>query len=867
MAKNLLIENTRNNMISVAELASKEIDIEVLNEFKTAEDMETKSERYDELKQQLKTFAERKKLEFVYYYWYDETNPNYFQPIIDNDFSDEMYSLADDPLEIEDYIYPVLNGEIVVSAFENYSVGWEGYISSFAPIYLAGKVVAIAGVDLIDTSLVDFQGIYDILIIFMIASVVLLIFSLVCNFIIMGYKEKDLTKQVEHSNFLVKISQYFLNSKKYIDSIQYVLNKISIRLNTSNSIIFKLNENSNFVPLIYTKDNGFDNFTTNQEMDKIILDTFPVNKSEAKVDSLYCNDTYGDTRFGFYASLNVNSFIVVPIYIEQKLFGVIFFERDTNIPFNKNDIQLVKLVSTSITTAFIRNEIEIQRDNAIEVANESNKAKSEFLANMSHEIRTPMNAIIGMTNIAKGSNEISRKDYCIEKIESASYQLLSVINDILDMSKIESNKLELSPIDFDFERMIQKVASIIQFKVDERDQHLFIELTDEVEACFLGDENRIIQVVTNLLSNAVKFTPKEGSIYIKAKLISKNETKSIVQVSVKDTGIGITSEQQAKLFTPFQQADATISRKFGGTGLGLAISRRIVEMMNGKIWVESVEGKGSEFIFQIELENSDKAIVSLDSLIDWKEKKYLLITNDKLIVKVYNSLAKEYGFKVTTVSDIILDDSVNKYDNIFVDSDTIETEINALVNSDIATKVLFLVTTKELSTTKYANFINSKFILKPITKYEIIDALNLIVVKEEGESRKEVVDEYPTKTILLVEDVEINRIVLKALIENTMVNIIEAENGLLGLEKYKELHDQIDLVLMDIQMPVMNGYDATVAIRTFEKEIDKKTPIIALTANVFKEDIDHCIASGMDSYLSKPINVDNLLKILREYLG
>ncbi|MCL1818009.1 MAG: ATP-binding protein, partial [Spirochaetaceae bacterium] len=226
--------------------------------------------------------------------------------------------------------------------------------------------------------------------------------------------------------------------------------------------------------------------------------------------------------------------------------------------------------------------------------------KSVFLSNMSHEIRTPMNAIIGMTAIGKSIEDADRKDYCFKKIEDASNHLLGVINDILDMSKIEANKFELSPEEFDFEKMLQRVVNVATFHVDKKRQKLAVRIDRAIPPTLIADDQRLAQVITNLLGNAVKFTPKEGSITLEARLMGEENDVCTIQISVSDTGIGISPGQEARLFTAFEQAESSTTRKYGGTGLGLAISKSIVGMMGGGIRVQSEPGKGSTFAFTIQ---------------------------------------------------------------------------------------------------------------------------------------------------------------------------------------------------------------------------------------------------------------------------
>jgi len=385
---------------------------------------------------------------------------------------------------------------------------------------------------------------------------------------------------------------------------------------------------------------------------------------------------------------------------------------------------------------------------------EESRSKSSFLAIMSHEMRTPMNAIMGMTSIAKSTQNVERKNYALERIEDASNHLLGVINNILDLSKIEADKLELNPVDFDFREMIDKVVNIINFRITEKSQELTVDIGDSIPRMLTCDDQRLAQVITNLLSNAVKFTPEHGVISLCANLSEHENGACKVRFTISDTGVGISDEQLSSLFKPFQQAESSTARRYGGTGLGLAITKRIVELMGGSISVSSALGEGATFAFTVGVEKPD---------------------------------AKE------------------------------------------------------------------------------INDLESTLNREKSEEPVQI-DDFFGHTALLAEDVEINREILMALLEPTYLRIDCAENGAEAVRMFKEAPARYSIIFMDVQMPVMDGFEATRIIRTQGSANAKTIPIIAMTANVFKEDVDNCLKAGMNGHIGKPIVIDAVLQVLRQYL-
>ena len=382
----------------------------------------------------------------------------------------------------------------------------------------------------------------------------------------------------------------------------------------------------------------------------------------------------------------------------------------------------------------------------------SEQAKSNFLARMSHEMRTPLNAIIGMSTIAQASEDLEKISHCLTKINEASIHLLGMINDILDLAKIEAGNLNLINAEFELWQMLWKATDMIRFTLNAKKQNLNTDFDVDLPETIITDQQRLAQVLDNLLSNAVKFTPPEGTITFSAKKIKEEGGVCTVEFKVTDTGIGISKTGLKKIFTLFEQGDGTIARKYTGTGIGLAISSSIVHLMGGNIRVNSEPGKGSCFSFEITVEQGNVP---------------------------QNEPAKGGP------------------------------------NSDEKPK-------------------------------------------------------FAGKTILLAEDVEINREIVLSLLEDSSIVIDCAVNGLEAVEKYKKDPQKYGLILMDIHMPEMDGFEATRQIRAIEKGKNsgaaRPIPIIAMTANVFKDDVDKCLAAGMTSHLGKPIDLQELNKHLDKYL-
>ena len=521
--------------------------------------------------------------------------------------------------------------------------------------------------------------------------------------------------------------------------------------------------------------------------------------------------------------------------------------------------------------------------NALDEAVSASKAKGDFLSNMSHEMRTPMNAIIGMTTIGKRADDVAEKNIALSKIGDAASHLLGIINDVLDMAKIEADKLDLVPVEYNFEKMLQKAATVINYRVDEKKQNFSINVGNTVPRFIVGDDQRLAQVITNLLSNAVKFTPEGGSINLNISLIEEIEESCLLQVEVIDNGIGISPENHSKLFSAFEQAETGTSREYGGTGLGLVISKRIVELMGGEIWVESEEGKGSRFVFTAKAQRGVKNSQSLLLPgVNWENVRIIAVDDMLEVRKQFEDLFAQLDIKCDVASDayeaLDIIEKNGEYDIYFVDwkmpgMNGIELTRQIKSRSDDSKlPVIIMITAMDWDQIRkeatYAGV--DKHLLKPLFSASIIDCVNeyLDVDKSKEEvSHASDMSQFLGRRILLAEDIEINREILIALLEGTSMIIDCAENGIEALEMVESAPEKYDIVFMDMQMPKMDGLEATRRIRALPGLAHRELPIIAMTANVFKDDIEACIKAGMNDHLGKPIDITKVIDILQKYLG